>query len=56
MDEFDDWPISDEELTEIVKKELEDPETYNWSDCKRRQSSEANCFICLRKCNKGETQ
>jgi hypothetical protein len=52
MDEFDDWPISDDELAEIQSKQIEDPKIYNKNECKTRQASKENCFVCRRKCNR----
>jgi hypothetical protein len=53
MDEFNEWPINNEELEEKEEKreaQLRDKKIYNKKTCEARKASEENCRYCYRKC------
>ena len=50
MDEFDDIPISNEELLTIQQRDQADKTVYHKATCERFKASSANCEYCWRKC------
>jgi hypothetical protein len=50
MDEFDEWPISNEELEKQYRKQEKDKKLYNHTTCETRKKSDENCLYCRLKC------